>query len=192
MYELMINTDKWIFVALSVIVVILLGMVFKYVFKPGPIVGPNSATGNISNDSQSKNIDFFNTKSANIGKTTSIFIEKENKHYYLIDMGNNKVMIMEEDIYEPEIGDEKIAKQVVGLGDIVVKDYVEVSPNATEEDKHYAAQILEEEAMDIDAIEAMRKIAEDNNRAYMQGQKSLFTTMSEENTEEEEDVDEEQ
>ena len=136
MYEIIINTDKWIFLALSTIVLILLAMVYKYVFKQEPVVATTGSTGASSSASQQKNIDFFNTKVGNIGKTTSIFVEKENKHYYLIDMGNNRVLIMEEDFHEPEVYDIEMAKQIVGEGDIDIDDIAEEASETNEMDQN--------------------------------------------------------
>jgi hypothetical protein len=190
MYYIIQSADRWIFFSLAIIVLILLAMVFKYVFKPVGITVNSGPVGNQSNTKQPENTDFFTTKRANIGKTTSIFVENENKHYYLIDMGNNKVMIMEEEYYEPEARDEKMTKEFVGVGNIVVNDFVEVSPDLNEDDKYMADQILNENKENSDADE-MKKIIEDKHRAYMDDQKNLFNAMENEIIEDEEGLQDE-
>ena len=77
MIQLTFLGDKWIFLALSLIVLILLGMVFKYVFKPGPIGAVADATGKPANFNPSNNNHFLNSKRGNMHKISKIFVEKE-------------------------------------------------------------------------------------------------------------------
>lgn len=174
MYELIINTDKWIFLALAVIVLLLLGMVFKYVFKPEPKPIILGGTSDKLKKSTPKNTDFFNTKRGNITKTTSIFVESENKHYFLIDMGNNRVMIMEEDIYQPEVVDTELTKQVVEKVDTVHEEAVEIAPELDKSDKVIENQILDDEALDPNTIKDMTEIMENSHLAWNKQQKKFY------------------
>ena len=130
MIQLTFLGDKWIFLALSLIVLILLGMVFKYVFKPGPIGAVADATGKPANFNPSNNNHFLNSKRGNMHKISKIFVEKEGKHYVLIDMGNDMVLIMEEDSYEPEQRDASMMRNIENSAnnvmDIEVNDAEEV------------------------------------------------------------------
>ena len=187
MYELIINTDKWIFLALAVIVLLLLGMVFKYVFKPEPTLIKLRGTSDKLKKDSPKNTDFFNTKRGNITKTTSIFVESENEHYFLIDMGNNKVMIMEEDIYQPEVVDTELTKQVVEKVDTVHEEAVEIAPELDKSDKVIENQILDDEAVDPNMIDDMTKIVRDQHLAYNDFQKKMFDDYNNEEDLEESD-----
>ena len=187
MYELIINTDKWIFLALAVIVLLLLGMVFKYVFKPEPTLIKLGGTSDKLKKDSPKNTDFFNTKRGNITKTTSIFVESENKHYFLIDMGNNKVMIMEEDIYQPEVVDTELTKQVVEKVDTVHEEAVEIAPEVSKSDLDIQNQLLEDEGIRQKTVDDMTEIVRDQHLAYNDFQKKMFDDYNNEEDLEESD-----
>ncbi len=161
--------ENWTVIGLSLVVLALLALVFKFITEgekqkliSNERINKNMDTGSnqkglrdskpykhsskttkeaksISND-----IGFFNTQSANIGLTYSVRAEKENKTFLLVDMGNNRMLILEQDLFEPEEQDAKMAQQILNssLKNIEVIEPVIVEPEILESDKKLEKEIV--------------------------------------------------
>jgi len=90
--------------AMVLCVIALMVILFKYIKKDGSeesfrgrkkIPRPES-----KKNLQSNNV-FFNNNNAFMAKSTRLVVRNENKIYFLINMGDDKVLVMEEDPYIP-------------------------------------------------------------------------------------------
>lgn len=158
---------------LCIIVVICLALIYKYVWQQNseePVLAGHNrfAPKGGGVRKADENIDFFNMKQGTVGKSVRLSVRDENKIYYLVELNNNKVLVMEEEIYIPEERDSEMSGSATDSPDIHVPD------------EYMAEQSdLQKEALisDIDDVGGMKEIINDANTAHMSDQKLLFDIM---------------
>lgn len=144
--------------------------------------GARSFTGNV-NEGENDNLDLFKVRKANVGKSVKLTVENENKIYYLVELKNNKVLVMEEDIYNPEEIDQQMSMAFTEVSNIEVVDeeYV-VEPNDAEQDALITGH---------DNVDELKGIVEEQNAAYEKAaykdeQIEMFNVMGENPVDEDE------
>lgn len=202
--------QSYIILGLGICVIILLIILSKYFNKSKPT---KTKKERVPEKKTPTNIDFFNKSTGIIAKSTKLAVESEGKIYFLIDIGNGKVLVIEEDEYFPEEKDNialeeilnsKTTKNVDSDYNPEEKDYqatkeilaskevkeIEVNDERVVEvisDKNNIDEILDSEKSDDVDVETMKKIMMDSQNIEEMDQTKLFDFMSSEEEEEEEE-----
>ncbi len=167
-------TTPNIVIGLCIIVVICLAIIYKNVWYSNssePVLANTSPFTTVGGrkEAPKEDIDFFNIQKGNVGRSIKLSVKDENKIYYLVELKNNKVLVMEQDIYIPETVDSEMSAAATdnpGLHDVV--EYI---PEPADK---------EEEALisGLDDVDDMKDIYKEQNAAYINEQKNLFDIMS--------------
>lgn len=106
---------KYTIIIIGVVIILLLLLMYYTYFKDFfdkkkkiTIIQPTGEKKNLLQD-----IDFFNNSRPNILKSTRFELEGTNKQLNIIDMGNGKVLIFEDGIYEEDPQDLALANEIV-------------------------------------------------------------------------------
>lgn len=167
-------TTPNIVIGLCIIVVICLAIIYKNVWfsnSSEPVLANTNLFGTTGarKVAPKEDIDFFNVQKGNVGRSIRLSVKDENKIYYLVELKNNKVLIMEQDIYSPEEVDSDMSTSATDNPQLHQDDEYIPEPGDMEE------EIL---ISGVDDVDDMKDIYKEQNAAYLNEQKNLFDVMS--------------
>lgn len=167
-------TTPNIVIGLCIIVVICLAIIYKNVWfsnSSEPVLANTNlfGTGGARKEAPKEDIDFFNVQKGNVGRSIRLSVKDENKIYYLVELKNNKVLIMEQDIYSPEEVDSDMSTSATHNPQLHKVDEYIPEPGDQEEEMLISG---------VDDVDDMKDICKEQNAAYFNEQKNLFDVMS--------------